>query len=167
MYSASRYHDISAGHRVAGHENKCRHLHGHNYRIHFTCVAAGPGDDEWDEQEELDDIGRVIDFGVIKSKLAMWAEEHWDHKFLLWDEDPLWKVHFTTDAVVGTDARITVLDVLADSWVKVPFNPTAENMAQYLVEVVGPAQLKGTGVVLDMVTIEETRKCSATYKRNR
>lgn len=27
------YHDISCGHRVYGHESKCAHLHGHNYRI--------------------------------------------------------------------------------------------------------------------------------------
>jgi 6-pyruvoyltetrahydropterin/6-carboxytetrahydropterin synthase len=32
---ASRYHDISCGHRVYGHESKCAHLHGHNYRVHF------------------------------------------------------------------------------------------------------------------------------------
>ena len=40
MITAERYHDISMGHRVVGHENKCRHLHGHNYRIHFVCEAS-------------------------------------------------------------------------------------------------------------------------------
>jgi 6-pyruvoyltetrahydropterin/6-carboxytetrahydropterin synthase len=39
MITANRYHDISCGHRVVGHEGKCRHLHGHNYRIHFVCAA--------------------------------------------------------------------------------------------------------------------------------
>ena len=56
--TASRYHDISCGHRVVGHENKCRHLHGHNYRIHFNCVAQTGC-------TPTDEIGRVIDFGVI------------------------------------------------------------------------------------------------------
>jgi 6-pyruvoyltetrahydropterin/6-carboxytetrahydropterin synthase len=49
-YKVHRYHDISCGHRVHGHEGKCRHLHGHNYRVHFTCIAedgaldgVGPG----------------------------------------------------------------------------------------------------------------------------
>ena len=39
MITVERYHDISMGHRVVGHESKCRHLHGHNYRIHFVCTA--------------------------------------------------------------------------------------------------------------------------------
>ena len=39
-YSAERYHDISCGHRVVGHESKCRWMHGHNYRFHFKCEAA-------------------------------------------------------------------------------------------------------------------------------
>ena len=39
MITVERYHDISMGHRVVGHESKCRHLHGHNYRIHFICTA--------------------------------------------------------------------------------------------------------------------------------
>src|SRR5690606_2639979 len=77
MITAERYHDISCGHRVVGHEGKCRFLHGHNYRIHFEIQA-----------ESLDTVGRVIDFSVIKEKLCMWLEEHYDHKFLIWQEDP-------------------------------------------------------------------------------
>ena len=72
MTTASRYHDISTGHRVHGHENKCKHLHGHNYRVHFH-VEGGT----------LDNIGRVLDFGVIKSALCLWLEDNWDHRFLV------------------------------------------------------------------------------------
>ncbi|CAN7383283.1 6-carboxytetrahydropterin synthase [Trinickia sp. LjRoot230] len=133
-YAAQRYHDISCGHRVAGHESKCRHLHGHNYRVHFTCEA------------ELDDIGRVIDFSVIKSKLCMWLEDNWDHRFILWEQDPM-------------ADRLCALD---DSVVLVPFNPTAENMAGHLVHHIGPQQLEGTSVVLVRCTVEETRKCAAS-----
>ena len=141
MHRVHRYHDISAGHRVVGHENKCKTLHGHNYRVHFTCVG------------DLDNVGRVIDFGVIKSKLCMWLEDHWDHKMLLWAEDP----------IVNRVEVPSLSDDFWDSIRRVPFNPTAENMAEYLVECVGPGQLRGTGVTLIEVTIEETRKCSATY----
>ena len=147
---ASRYHDISTGHRVVGHENKCRHLHGHNYRIHFDCEAA-----------ELDSVGRVIDFGVIKEKLCNWVEDNWDHKFLAWEHDLMLKTLFY-HGVPGTlefkDAKM-----FQESIVFVPFNPTAENMAEYLVKVVGPARLEGTGVTLVGVRIEETRKCSASF----
>lgn len=147
MFSVERYHDFSAGHRVVGHEGKCQHLHGHNYRVHFTCVA----------ESTLDDVGRVIDFGVIKSRLSMWLEEVWDHKMLLWNEDPL------SYALASRDSKYN--PIVTGSIVVVPFNPTAENMAQFLVETVGPAQLKGTSVVLQKVRVEETRKCSATYER--
>lgn len=132
-----RYHDISAGHRVCGHESKCAHLHGHNYRITFTCTVA-----------TLDSLGRVIDFAVLKSKLCTWLEDNWDHRFLLWQQDP-W-----ADALSSCDPLGVVL---------LPFNPTAERMAQYLVDVVGPQLLHGTGVVLHACRVEETRKCSATY----
>ena len=132
MISASRYHDISCGHRVTGHENKCSNFHGHNYRITFECEGA------------LDKVGRVLDFGVIKERLCLWLEREWDHKFLLWEEDDF------------ANMREMLLGI-----VLVPFNPTAENMATYLLNVIGPRQLEGTGVVLARVMIEETRKCFA------
>lgn len=152
-HTAERYHDISTGHRVAGHENKCRHLHGHNYRIHFVCQA---------EQgvESLDKIGRVIDFGVIKEKLCMWVENHWDHKFLAWENDSVMRGVHMLSVQQGV---AEVHDTMAESIVFVPFNPTAENMAQHLVEVIGPQQLAGTGVTLVSVRIEETAKCSASF----
>jgi 6-pyruvoyltetrahydropterin/6-carboxytetrahydropterin synthase len=151
--TAERYHDISTGHRVVGHENKCRHLHGHNYRIHFVCEAG-----------ELDTVGRVIDFGVIKEKLCMWVENNWDHKFLAWTEDDV--MDRASDAMAHefhVKGDIGPEDFFNGSLVFVPFNPTAENMARHLVEVIGPQQLAGTGVTLTSVRIEETAKCSASF----
>ncbi|MCA5004228.1 6-pyruvoyl trahydropterin synthase family protein [Sphingobacterium bovistauri] len=139
MITAERYHDISCGHRVVGHEGKCRFLHGHNYRIHFEVEA-----------QKLDNIGRVLDFSVIKEKLCMWLEDHYDHKFLIWENDPLLE-----------DLKM----LTAESLVIVPFNPTAENIAQHLVEVIAPLQLEGTGCELIRCKVEETQKCSATYKK--
>lgn len=137
MITAERYHDISCGHRVFGHENKCAHLHGHNYRFHFTITA-----------NELDGVGRVLDFSVIKSHLCMWLEENFDHKMLIWEKDPWLKPL----------KEIDPYGVLS-----VPFNPTAENIAAYLVNEIAPTQLKLTGARLVSCRIEETRKCSATY----
>ena len=135
---ASRYHDFSYGHRVHNHESKCANLHGHNGRVHFTIQAP-----------ELDVVGRVLDFSVIKSCLCEWIETHWDHKFLVWHNDPM-------------AVKLAVLDPTV---VEVPFNPTAENMAKYLVEEVGPAQLARYEATLVRVVIEETRKCSCSYDR--
>jgi 6-pyruvoyltetrahydropterin/6-carboxytetrahydropterin synthase len=111
---------------------------------------------------QLDSIGRVIDFGEVKSRLCMWLEFNWDHKFLVWDDDPMFKVLELPQGNPHSNERNTYHE-FHESLVFVPFNPTAENMAQYLVEWVGPEQLKGTGIKLVSVTIEETRKCSVTY----
>lgn len=135
-FEITRYHDFDAGHRVSGHEGKCRHLHGHSYRVHFTCTAP-----------RLDEVGRVIDFGVVGKLLCRWLEDNWDHRFLIWEQDP-W-----AEILIGLDASVCI----------VPFNPTAENMARHLVTVVGPAQLVGTDAILISCRVEETRKCSATY----
>lgn len=138
--TATRYHDISAGHRVPGHEGKCKHLHGHGYRIHFTCVAPA-----------LDDLGRVIDFGVIKTRLCEWLEREWDHKLILWKDDPILK------PLLDTGEEIIAASIRQVGWI-----PTAENLAAHLLNVIGPQELKGTGVRLIKVVVEETRKCSAT-----
>lgn len=137
MITANRYHDISVGHRVSGHESKCAHLHGHNYRIHFEVTA----------NTQLDKVGRVLDFSVIKERLCMWLEDNWDHRFLIWCDDYMSEVLKLVDPM---------------GVVVVPFNPTAENMAEYLLNVVCPSQLEGLDVTVLRVLIDETRKCSVS-----
>jgi 6-pyruvoyltetrahydropterin/6-carboxytetrahydropterin synthase len=147
-----RYHDFSAGHRVCGHENKCKSLHGHNYRITFTATA-----------DTLDELGRIIDFSVLKTALCDWLENNWDHKMILWEKDPI-RYSFnclSLDELSAYDGAIQASDDLDKSIHLVPFNPTAENMADYLLNKIGPEQLKGTPVLLVRVKVEETRKCSA------
>lgn len=153
MCTIERIHDFSYGHRVHNHESKCAHLHGHNGRAVFEVTAPA-----------LDFVGRIIDFSVVKEKLCEWLEVHWDHKFLAWDEDPLINrvLSLCNDACYSLHSQ-EVTNMLHESVVWVPFNPTAENMAKFLVEVVGPRVFQGTGVVLVSCRIEETRKCSATY----
>ena len=132
MITALRYHDFCAGHRVVGHEGKCQNLHGHNYRVTFEIAP----------DQELDELGRVLDFSVIKAQLCEWIEDNWDHKMLLWVDDPF--LHQTPGAGI----------------VAVDFNPTAENMANHLLRVVGPLKLGCLGCRLTSVRLSETRKCS-------
>jgi 6-pyruvoyltetrahydropterin/6-carboxytetrahydropterin synthase len=61
------------------------------------------------------------------------------------------------------DLEASSFGSLESSLVWIPFNPTAENIAKYLVEVIGPQQLQGTGVKLVECIVEETSKCSASY----
>ena len=134
---AVRRIQFCSGHRVLGHEGRCAHLHGHNYVAFFHAVA-----------DQLDTVGRVIDFGMLKQKLGTWVDEHWDHGFVYNREDEEVAAIFADLAV---DHKHFAL----------PDNPTAENLARYLLEVVGPQQLAGTGVQLVKVVLWETENCFA------
>lgn len=136
----TKYHDISAGHRVIGQKGKCeRSYHGHNYRFYFTIEATTDKD-----------IGMTLDFNKI-GILSDWVEQNWDHKTILWNQDP--NIDFFKKV---TPDGIWIGD----------FNPTAENMITYLLDVVGPDLLKKYGdAKLVKVKIEETRKCSAEDER--
>ena len=139
MITCERYHDFSYGHSVWGHESVCARIHGHNGRVTLTCIQEAGG---------LDSIGRVIDFGVIKSTLCEWIEDNWDHKTLLWENDP----------------RLARMQEIDPTVVSLPFNPTAEGLANHLLFVVGPGLLVHSGVRLIKVRFDETRKCSATVQ---
>jgi 6-pyruvoyltetrahydropterin/6-carboxytetrahydropterin synthase len=126
-------HNISCGHRLPHHAGKCAKLHGHNYKIHFYVSG------------DINNVGMVIDFQDLKSSLCDWLNVHWDHKLLLWENDPIWEqIH-----------GLSMYGALPISFV-----PTAENMANYLLNVVGPRELPKQ-ITLVKVIIEETEKCSA------
>lgn len=179
-YSVIRSHEICAGHRVVGHESKCRHLHGHNYVFRFKVQPKPvPVDMEYPEgfpgtlgePGKLDQVGRVIDFSVVKTTLCQWLEDNWDHKFLHWEKDNL--IRGILELVEDDQTRPPMVrsvgetnrDHLLGSVVSLPFNPTAENLAAHMVNVVGPMLLDEYGVELVSCTIEETSKCHVEYTK--
>jgi 6-pyruvoyltetrahydropterin/6-carboxytetrahydropterin synthase len=125
-----------AGHRLCNHEGKCSSVHGHNYVVHFHVSA-----------EQLDEVGRVIDFAAIKQRLGGWIDQHWDHGFLCYKEDET--LRDILSAIPGQ--KVFIMDV----------NPTAENLARHLLTVVGPAQLAGTNARLVKVELWETENSRA------
>lgn len=127
---------FSAGHRLVNHEGKCRFVHGHNYTAYFHLTA-----------DRLDDVGRVIDFAEIRRRLGGWIDEHWDHGFICARDDHELRAAFEN----LDDQKLFVLDG----------NPTAENLARYLLDVVAPRQLADTHVRAVKVVLWETRNCCA------
>jgi 6-pyruvoyltetrahydropterin/6-carboxytetrahydropterin synthase len=121
-----------------GHENKCRRLHGHNYVVWLTAQQADDG---------LDGLGRVIDFSVLKDRLGGWIDSNWDHGMVIFQDDHL---------LVSQFANMPPED---QKWYLLPTNPTAENMALFLLNEVGPEVLENTGVRLVKVTLYETENC--------
>lgn len=125
-----------SGHRLLGHENKCANLHGHNYHAFIHAEAE-------DLSNQFDAVGRVIDFAVLKEKIGGWILENWDHTMILYEKDAK-----TIELVKQCERNkeIFVMDA----------NPTAENMAKYLIEQVCPQVLQGTGVVVRKIILWET-----------
>ena len=128
-----------AGHRLLGHEGKCANLHGHNYLIQFHVTG-----------NEIDELGRVVDFGVINRLCKGWIDDHWDHGFIVWDAD---------------ENALTALEQVRPNKIyRLPYNPTAENMARYLLDEVGPTlieTIKGYDLRLTKVVVWETENAFA------
>lgn len=143
MQTAVRKIHFCYGHRVMNHESKCATLHGHNgiVWVHSTPL------------KELDQLGRVIDFSVLKEKIGGWVDQNWDHTMILFKED------------------IKTLDLIkqAPSF-KLPYimdkNPTAENLAHHLLYDICPKILKGSGVIVHKITFWETENCYAEQDLN-
>ena len=140
MITITRKLEFDAGHRVMNHESKCATLHGHRYVVEVEATAP-----------ELDNIGRVIDFSVLKQKIGTWLDDEWDHNVILYTKD------------IETVNACQSIPRKKDPWIA-PFNPTAENMARYLLEQVCPVLLKDTGVTVTKVKIWETPNCFAEAK---
>jgi len=134
--SCTRKLEFDAAHRVKLHESKCKNLHGHRYGVEVTVSAP-----------ELDGVGRVVDFGVIKEKLGAWIDAEWDHTTILWEEDKALGAAISAE----TGQRIYYL----------PWNPTAENMAKYLYEVICPRLLPAPLQIISVV-VRETPNCWAS-----
>ena len=80
-----------------------------------------------------------------------WIDENWDHGFILWDQD--------------RNAIEAIEQVTPHRLYELPYNPTAENMARYLMQEVGPkliATIKGYDLQLSQVVVWETEKSSAS-----
>lgn len=139
MITITRRLEFDTAHRVLGHEGKCRHLHGHRYVAELTIQAP-----------ELDSLGRVIDFGVVKQKVGGWVDANWDHNCLLHPEDPL----------IGEDTRFLVG---RDPYILPEGNPTAENIAKHLFYV--SRSLLPSELTVIKVRIYETPNCWADYSQ--
>jgi len=140
------------GHRVAGHESKCRSLHGHNAVVVVTAVPDTSLDN-------LDNLGRVVDFSVLKSKIGKWIDDNWDHAMILWKEDD------AARSAMSMFDRVEREKTESIGWASkvygLPSSPTAENMAAYLLAKCKEL-MAGSGARVIRIRVEETENCSAT-----
>lgn len=93
----------------------------------------------------LDTLGRVVDFSVIKEKLGGWIDANWDHATILYDRDKA----LGSDIEKHTGQKIFYL----------PNNPTAENMAAYLMQHIIPMLFQNDGISCTNLRLYETPNC--------
>lgn len=138
MISAVRKIQFCYGHRVFKHESKCASLHGHNGVVYIHASAP----------QGLDRLGRVIDFSLLKDTVGNWIENHWDHRMILCKDDTL-MVDFLSK--IEGNKTPYVLET----------NPTAENLAKFILDDLSPELLYGKGVIVHKVVFWETENCYA------
>jgi 6-pyruvoyltetrahydropterin/6-carboxytetrahydropterin synthase len=131
MFRVTRELDFSYGHRLLDYAGKCRHLHGHNGRVLITLDA-----------ERLDERGMVLDFGDIKRTVGTWIDENLDHRMVLRRDDP----------------AVPVLEQIGEPMYLMDVNPTAENIAKLIADL-----LVDRGYRVVEVRLWETPRCFATY----
>ncbi len=116
MYKVKVKGNFSSAHNLRGYKGKCEQLHGHNWEVEIVA-----------SKRELDKIGMVIDFKLLKNKLNALLEKL-DHKYL--NDIAYFKKE----------------------------NPTSENIAKYIFEI-----LKLQIPDIKSVTVWESSNSSATY----
>lgn len=133
----TRFVEFDTGHRVARHESKCKHLHGHRYKL--TVAVGGPIKDDNSPEH-----GMVIDFTRVKEALMV-IHDQYDHRMILGADDPL------LAAMQGLPGLVVL-----------PIQPTAENLAQLafeqLQELLAPLSI-------EYVEVQETTSCVARYSK--
>lgn len=102
-HKISKDFEFSMGHTLHKYEGACHRLHGHNYKLTVTIGSAS-----------LDKNGFVMDFSDLKAIVNGILDAELDHHFWVFRDDP------RRTALVDLGARA------------VAFEPTAENIIQYL-----------------------------------
>lgn len=131
MYTITQKFSFCYGHRLLGHPGKCKRLHGHTATAEVQFYFEG-----------LQPSGMAMDFFEIKSKLGLWIDTELDHQLLLHEKDPVCEA----------------LDHEGEVYQKVPFHPTAENIAQAIYDAAKKLELP-----VSAVTLWESDKSAATY----
>jgi 6-pyruvoyltetrahydropterin/6-carboxytetrahydropterin synthase len=133
MFRVTKEIHFCYGHRLLNYDGKCRHLHGHNGKAVITL-----------EGHTLDVRGMVVDFSDVKRLLGAWIDDHLDHRMLLHEADPV----------------IPELERQGEPFVRLPVNPTAENIARLIFD-----RAAALGLPVVEVTLWETENSFATYRR--
>lgn len=132
--------EFCCAHRIFGHEGRCANLHGHNYQLTLFAQA-----------QDLDALGRVVDFSILKGTMTSWIDDNWDHNLLVYEKDlQLMKVK---DGLISIGKPFVCI-----------FNPTAENMADFLINQVCPKIFSPYKIKILKIELSETTRNKVVVK---
>lgn len=134
MFECTRRIEFDAGHRVIGHEHKCKYLHGHRYVLEVTASSSG-----------LNALGMVVDFGLLKTVIKKWIDDNFDHTVILHKDDQIMGDYIATH----TGQSVYYLDA----------NPTAENIALHLLNDIMPTLFTDNLFKITKIKLYETPNC--------
>ncbi len=133
---------FESAHALEGYNGKCRHIHGHSYRLYVTIIGE-PIDDPSNPK-----YGMVIDFGELKALVSEEIVEQMDHAFVMRRTD-------SADAVGRAVSEGFGNVVLVD------YQPTCENMlADFAARI---SQRLPKGVELHSLKMHETATSYAEW----
>lgn len=159
MFTIKKEFNWSMGHRLRKHGSKCFHPHGHEYRAIIEFEAF-----------DLDAQGMVVDFGEMKD-IVKPILDALDHAFMYHYDDTIMfnffqaVTHAYNETLLGKDSVVFLGGTVFKSelpknfkTVQVDFEPTAENIAQYIYLTVREKTPRITSV-----EVFETYTSSAKY----
>lgn len=113
---------FEGAHALQNYDGKCRHIHGHSYRL-FVTLKGSPLNDNTHPKN-----GMVVDFGDLKSVVNRMIVDPFDHALLLRSDAPL------KEEIAAAYQNVIILD----------FQPTCENLAVYFAGLLKNNLPKGT-----------------------
>lgn len=124
---------------VRSFSEQCQNIHGHSYKM--EVILEG----------ELNEDGVLMDFGAVKQTVQPIVDSL-DHSIAMFNKDPM----------------ISSISTLGVKYIVLPYNPTAENMAQDVMNTVLSSYAGLEGLVSVTVRIWETEtgwaECSKTVQ---
>lgn len=133
---------FESAHALEGYDGKCRHIHGHSYRLYVTIVGepvADPANPKY---------GMVMDFGELKSLVNEEVVERMDHAFVMRHS-------------AGADEVGRLLSEGFGNVVLVDYQPTCENMLADFASRISPRLPEG--VALHSLKMYETATSFAEW----
>jgi len=103
-------------HALLNYDGLCRNIHGHSYKLQIT-VAGEPINDAGNPKN-----GMVIDFSILKKLIQEYIVSKLDHSLMINEKAPI--------------DKLSEMGQMYERLQVVPFQPTSENMVQYIAEIV-------------------------------